>query len=142
MPRPATGGVVERNRKRGIVYGLRFRAYGDRQFVTLGSAADGWTRAKAEAELQNVLADVRRGIWRPPEPEPIVEPAREPTLHEFASEWLNARRHEWQSRTRLGQILDVAVRYDLIDNNPLRGKIDKLVVTSDEPPAGGAEAAS
>ena len=27
---------------------------------------------RAEEELQNVLADVRRGLWRPPEPAPTV----------------------------------------------------------------------
>ena len=60
MPRAATGGVLERRRKGGTTFVLRFRAYGQRQFVTVGCSADGWTRARAELELQNVLADVRR----------------------------------------------------------------------------------
>ncbi len=95
MARKATGQVIERDGKRGLSYALRFRAFGKRQFVTLGRVEDGWTLAKAEEELSNVLADVRRGIWRPPEPEPIVEQSRpEPTFHEFASEWLEARRGE------------------------------------------------
>jgi integrase len=88
MPRPATGQVLERHGRGGRTYALRFRAYGRRQYVTLGSAEDGWTRTRAETELENVLADVRRSIWRPPEPEPVREPEREPTFHEFASEWL------------------------------------------------------
>lgn len=88
MARLATGQVLERDGKQGRTYALRFRAYGQRQYATLGTAEDGWTRARAEEELQNVLADVRRGIWRPPAPAP--EPKPEPTFHEFASAWLEA----------------------------------------------------
>ena len=53
MARPATGSVVERRRARGTVYALRFRAYGERQYVTLGDTSEGWTAARAEMELQN-----------------------------------------------------------------------------------------
>ena len=63
-PRP-TGEVIERERERGRVFALRFRAYGRRQFVTLGGVVEGWTRQKAEAELRHVLADVERGLWAP-----------------------------------------------------------------------------
>ncbi len=75
MPPRPTGQVVERERASGTVYGLRFRAGGQRQYVTLGSHGEGWTRSRAETELQNVLADVRRGIWKAPgaEPEPAAE---------------------------------------------------------------------
>jgi integrase len=76
------------------VYALRFRAYGERRYVTLGAAFDGWDLRRAEAELANVLADVRRGIWRPSQPEAVIEPKEEPTFHEFASEWVEARKHE------------------------------------------------
>lgn len=95
MPRPASGQVIERDGKRGRSYALRFRAYGRREYVTLGGADDGWTIARAEVELANVLADVRRGMWRPPgaEETPVL-PTAEPTFHEFASEWLEAKRHE------------------------------------------------
>ena len=68
MARKPTGGIVTRQGKNGTTYQLRFLADGRRQYLTLGSAADGWDRAKAEAELQNVLADVRRGVWKPPAP--------------------------------------------------------------------------
>ena len=101
MARPAQGQVVVRERKRGRVYSLRFHAYGQRQFVTLGASADGWTLAKAEEELQNVLADVRRGLWRPPAPAPVVEPPTTiPTFHAFASEWWEAKRLEVRPNTR------------------------------------------
>ncbi len=100
MARKATGQVVEREGKRGRTYALRFRAYGRREYLTLGGTDDGWTRARAELELENVLADVRRGIWHAPEPDLVVEQPRvEPTFHEFASEWLEARRGELGERT-------------------------------------------
>jgi integrase len=88
MPRPATGRVVERERDRGTVYGLRFRADGKRQYMTLGSREDGWTRQRAETELANVLADVRRGIWKPPAPQCSSPRTRadDASFHAFASE--------------------------------------------------------
>jgi len=88
MARPATGQVVIREHADRRVFALRFGAYGQRQYVTLGSPQEGWTKAKAELELQNVLADVRRGIWQPPASSP--EPAAAPdmtTFHEFSSAW-------------------------------------------------------
>ena len=97
-PKP-TGQVIARRTSRGTVYALRFRAYGERQYVTLGTVEEGWSQARAEDELQNVLADVRRGIWRPVEPVPVVEPVRDPTFHEFASAWFEAHRGEWRAAT-------------------------------------------
>lgn len=100
MTRPASGQVVEKRRQRGRVYALRFRAYGRRHYLTLGSSGEGWDRSRAEAELANVLADVCRGIWRAPEPELAAEePRPEPTFHEFAAAWVERRRHEVDERT-------------------------------------------
>jgi integrase len=99
MSRKAPGGVVERRSKRGITYALRFRAYGEREYVTLGGSWDGWTRERAETELANVLADVRRGIWQPPRPEPVPEPVDDPTFHEFASAWFTAKKPELRRNT-------------------------------------------
>lgn len=91
MPRPATGTIVERRDKRGDVrFGLRFRAYGERHYVT----AKATTRDGAERELSHILADVERGIWKPARTEPMQAPAAEPTFHTFASEWLAARESE------------------------------------------------
>lgn len=67
MATRAKGRVEERSWKRGRGYALRFRAYGERQYVTLGMESEGWNRQRAEDELANILADVRRGIWVPPE---------------------------------------------------------------------------
>jgi integrase len=185
VSRPATGQVVVRKRKGGKAFGLRFRAYGKRRYLSLGTAEEGWNQKQAEEELANVLADVRRGIWKPAQADEASSEAREPTFHEFASEWLASRRHEFSARTvedyelalshhllpffkdhrlseitaheadrykaakvrereqgevnrplsnrtinktltRLGQILDAAVRYDLLDHNPVKAKVEKL----------------
>ena len=103
MPRRSKGGVLVRRRRRGTYYAIRFRALGKRRYVTLGSSKDGWDRRRAEEELQNVLADVRRGIWVPPrrEPPPTHEPQSEPTFHEFASQWFESHAPEWRESTRL-----------------------------------------
>jgi integrase len=93
MARQATGSVIERVGKGGAVYALRFRAGGKRRFQTL----DVGTRAAAEIELSNVLADVRRGRWQPPaEPAPVIE---QPTWHRLASDWVARRRGEVDERT-------------------------------------------
>ena len=98
MARPATGQVVERKRGDGTrVYALRFTAYRKRRYLTL---TDGTTRARAEQELANVLADVRRGVWLPADPAPqVVESSPEPTFHEFASEWYASIELELASTT-------------------------------------------
>lgn len=107
MGRTADGQVIERHWKAGRGYALRFLAYGQRHYLTLGLEADGWSRKRGEQELANILADVRRGIWIPPDrnshaapsdahpdaPEPV------PTFHRFASEWLAGRRGEVAPRT-------------------------------------------
>lgn len=94
MPRAATGQVIVEPRTRSPTFALRFRAYGQRQYVRLGTAAEGWTQAKAQTELQNVMADVRRGIWRPPVVEVVEAPREMPTFHAFATEWFERHKLE------------------------------------------------
>jgi hypothetical protein len=43
---------------------------------------------------------VRRGVWRPSTPAPVEAPRREPTFHEFASEWLDGIGAELARKTR------------------------------------------
>jgi hypothetical protein len=71
MARKASGQVLPPKGKQRS-WALRFTAYGKRRFVTLGR--NGWNRQRAEAELENVLADVRRGIWQPHKPAPVDAP--------------------------------------------------------------------
>jgi len=92
MPRPLKGSVRRDDRWASPTYSIRFTANGQRQTVTLGSEADGWTQARAEQELTTVLADVRRGIWKPAQPAPA--PREAATFHEFASEWFERRETE------------------------------------------------
>jgi integrase len=64
--RRTRGQVLEREWKGGRRFALRFHAYGERRYVTLGLAGEGWDAGRAAEELENVLADVRRGLWVPP----------------------------------------------------------------------------
>jgi integrase len=110
MGRKKGGTVLERATKRGRVFALRFLAYGNREYLTLGEEHDGWTREKAEEELANILADVRRGIWTPPEPDKTLESAtREPgadgdvstaelTFYAFSQKRLDRRKLEVSKR--------------------------------------------
>ena len=66
MAARSKGRVLERNWKNGRGYALRFWAYGEREYLTLGFEGDGWTYKRATEELENILADVRRGIWVSP----------------------------------------------------------------------------
>ena len=95
--RSSPGGIVERQTAHGVSYALRFRAFGQRQFVHLGYEP-AVTRADAERELRYVVEQVARGEWKPPaEVEP--PPPSMPTFHEFASEWY-ARREQTGLRPR------------------------------------------
>lgn len=97
MARRATGQIIEPKDGRG--WAIRFRAYGERRSVTLGTSEEGWNRQKAEAELRHVLADVERGIWQPYQPPTVDAPADVPSFHVFASEWIESRRAELRPRT-------------------------------------------
>jgi hypothetical protein len=101
MARPATGQIAERQGKRGITFAARIRAYGERHYVALGYSWKGYTRNDADTELQNILADVRRGIWRPPVTQAAPEIAQDPTFYEFASRWFETSKGEWRASTRL-----------------------------------------
>jgi integrase len=98
MPRQSTGTIVEHCGKDGRTYrSLRFRANGERQFHKLGPV----TRDDAERELRGILADVERGIWQPPTPDPGPEPVAEiPTFHAFAEQWWIEHQAEWRESTR------------------------------------------
>jgi integrase len=99
MPRKPTGSVIEPKDGRG--WALRFRAYGKRRYLALGTSEEGWTREKAEKRLGHVIADVERGIWRPEAPPPDQVESEEPTFHEFASEWFEGIALELRERTRI-----------------------------------------
>jgi integrase len=92
MPRPTRGSVTTHQGRDGLTYrSLRFTAYGKRRRVPLGPVSV----ETAEEVLRHTLADVERGVWKPPAAiEGPAEPASVPTFHEFAEEWWT--RHEGQ----------------------------------------------
>lgn len=99
------GGVLVRERKLGRIYALRFRAYGERQYLTLGFEHEGWDLERANVELQNVLADVRRGLWVPPakkKPRGTSDksrPDRVPNFGPFATDLTAAREGQVSEET-------------------------------------------
>ncbi len=100
--RAPKGAVVKNPVKGGFAYALRFTAYGERRYISLGRPEDGWTEHKAEEELRRILAEVRDGTWKPWQPrEEPEQPEEELTFHEFASEWFEATKSEWREATRL-----------------------------------------
>jgi integrase len=66
MAKRVKGEVLVREWKAGRGFALRFSAYGRRRYLTLGLECEGWTPERAQEELEDVLADVRRGLWVPP----------------------------------------------------------------------------
>ena len=73
--------VIEYRGKRGVTWKIKFVDAERRQVkVTLGRAADGWTRRKAERELRAKLVAVDRDGYRRPDPL---------TLSSFAATWLD-----------------------------------------------------
>jgi hypothetical protein len=53
--RPPKGEVVRNPTRDGFKFALRFTAYGKRRYVTLGSPEDGWSEARAAAELAEAV---------------------------------------------------------------------------------------
>jgi len=76
MARPATGSVVPHHLSDdSFAFQLRFRAYGERESLTLHErpgcvcgCGGGWDERSARHELGNVLARVRAGVWERPAP--------------------------------------------------------------------------
>lgn len=95
--RPATGNIVKPTDKQPC-FGLRFTAYGNREYLTLGRPEDGWTLLKAERELAIVLRDVELGTWKPrrrQQPQPL----QDLRFLEFASDWFARKRLEIEPAT-------------------------------------------
>jgi len=100
MEKRARGEIRVHQRADGLrTYSLRFRVNGSRQSLTLGTDAEGWTRRRAERKLDDVLAEVRAGVWQPPAP-PDPADSRGATFHEFASRWWAARKAELRPKTQ------------------------------------------
>ncbi len=101
MEKRARGEIRVHERNDGtLTFSIRFRADGRRNSITLGTNKDGWTWKKAERKLDDLLAQVRAGVWRP-ETAVSREKVGDLTFHEFASRWWIARRAELSPNTQL-----------------------------------------
>ncbi len=97
MARPATGQIVERADATGAIRrSLRFRTGGRRHTVPLGVVS----RADAERELACVMADVARGLWKPPTIAEAPVEIEVPTFHEFAEDWWVRNQAQLAENTR------------------------------------------
>jgi integrase len=95
--RPATGSIVKPTEKQPC-FGLRFTAYGNREYLTLGRPEDGWTLLRAERERAVVMRDVELGVWKPSRRHP-PQPQHDPRFLEFASDWFALKRLEIEPNT-------------------------------------------
>lgn len=109
MARRAQGQVLRRRWKNGYGFALRFLALGERQYVTLGMEADGWTRERAEIELANAMADVRRGLWVPPR----VRRAKRDTAAEASMPSFVTFALQTFLKSRVGAVTRRTVAYEL-----------------------------
>ena len=99
MARPTTGSLTPQKLVDGTwAFHLRFRVAGVREREVLHErrvcacgCGGGWTEAAARIELDNILAKVKVGVWRPRQaaPSATTEP---PTFHEYASYWFQAKK--------------------------------------------------
>jgi integrase len=95
--RPATGNILKPTDKQPC-FALRFTAYGNREYLTLGRPEDGWTLLKAERELAAILRNVELGTWQPSRRHP-PQPRQDPRFLEYASDWFAHKRFEIEPNT-------------------------------------------
>ena len=101
MEKRARGEIRVHERNDGtLTFSIRFRVNGRRNSMTLGTNKDGWTWRKAERKLEDVLAQVRAGVWQPA-PTAHREVVGDLTFHEFASRWWIAKKAELSPNTQL-----------------------------------------
>lgn len=114
MPREAKGQVIDkvvkgRDGRGDISYSIRFRVpevlpgglkRKRRVLEQVGYASEGWTKEKAQQRLDDTMAAVRIGMWRPAEVPDPVEVGEDPLFHEFASDWWENKKHDLSEKTR------------------------------------------
>ena len=98
------GQVLERRWKNGRGYALRFSAYEERQYLTLGMQSEGWTRKRAEDRARQHPRRRQARHLDPPDRNhrtaaPDDHTPTEPTFHDFASTWHADREGEVAERT-------------------------------------------
>ncbi len=110
--RHPTGEVREYRAKSGVAtYSVRVRWRGDRLNIRLGSELEGWNRPLADLELASIMAQIERGVWRPPVAD-IAAEERDPQFHEFATVWLDRHTVDLDTSTK-ANYAHVLTRYIL-----------------------------
>lgn len=68
MPPKARGEIFESpwNDGRTVMYRIRVPFNGQRYRLTLGTNREGWSRERAQVELDQILDRIARGTWQPP----------------------------------------------------------------------------
>ena len=100
MPRPNCGTIdVDTHKDGQQTFYLRMTVDGRRRRVRLGTDRAGWTMGKAMIALEEQLATVRIGTWRPPDEPDARSEADAPTFRTFASSWLEDNLLEWRPNT-------------------------------------------
>jgi integrase len=82
MPRPATGNVRPRQLASGLTYYMRFKALGEQWDLN----ADTADQSRARARLDEILDQVKRDTWVPPQAIKPKVRITEPTFGQFASD--------------------------------------------------------
>jgi hypothetical protein len=95
--RPATGNILKPTEKQPC-FALRFTAYGNREYLTLGRPEDGWTLLMAERELAVVLREIELGTWKPPRRQQ-PPPQTVARFLQFASDWFALKHFEIEPTT-------------------------------------------
>jgi hypothetical protein len=83
---------------------IRFTAAGKKRTISLGPV----TRAEAEDRLRHELADVERGIWKPPVTTRTVQ-ADVPKFHEYADRWWLLNQGQLAESTRADYVWQLEV---------------------------------
>ncbi len=104
VPPRATGRIESHHWADGktVSWRLQLRANG-RRTITLGTNHEGWNEERAQVELDKVMAEVRRGTWRPEKPAPASPPVddqADETIHVTLSRWWQRKKKEIAENTR------------------------------------------
>ena len=82
-------------------HGVRYRAVDPRdgQRKRCYETVSATSLEEAKKELDYILKQIEKGVWRPPATEQPETPKAEPSFHEYASAWVERRSHEVDART-------------------------------------------
>jgi integrase len=85
---------------RTVTYKLRIPYRGSRVHVDLGTNIEGWSRQRAQTELDRIMQLVERGTWEPATPQRHVEDRSGELFDVTAHRWATAKRATIDDSTR------------------------------------------